>query len=179
MRGINIINLNFKGNVYSGGITGFNSGDVSDISVQGNIEYYGTLSGGIIGYNHTSKNALSLLADVNVEGYANQYLGGLIGRNYGFASGIIEAGVVNSSKYDSGKGYGHANSGATTSLYYSSGVTGTARARGTQFDVSNYNNLTSYATYGLETVNTGDIDGNGYYFDYNSDQSDIIVVKAP
>ncbi|NLD79054.1 MAG: hypothetical protein GX641_01820, partial [Mollicutes bacterium] len=175
IRGINIINLNLKGNTYTGGITGYNNGTVSDISVQGNITSFGECAGGVVGYNVVSKNATNLLVNINLEGNNFGDIGGTVGWNKGIVTGVVEAGTINSSHSNSGKGYGYASSGATTSIYYSSGVTGTARAKGTQFDVSNYNNLTSYDTYNLDTRIGGDNDSSGYYFDYNNTQSDIIV----
>lgn len=180
--GLNLVGAYVSGAAYTGGITGYNNGAVIDIYLQGSITGYGQYIGGLVGYNATTKSAISLLADVNVEAFTYSYVGGLIGQNYGTAKGIVEAGKLSStgSRTYVGKGYGYTN-GGIVNIYCSIGIIGSTNYNrcNTMFDVANYNNLTSYATYGLETVNTGDVDGNGYYFNYNNDQSDIIVVKAP
>ena len=178
IRGINIINLNLKGNTYTGGITGYNNGTVSDISVQGNITSFGEYAGGVIGRNPKSKNALSLLVNINLEGNNFGDIGGIVGGNGGIVTGVVEAGTINSSDYFSGYGYGFTYTGGTTTVYSSSDVTGTASVKGTTHEVNLNDYLNGYDV-ALDTWIGGVNDTNGYYFDYNSDSSDIIIVKVP
>jgi len=188
---INITNLNQNSEFYSGGIAGYNQGKINEINLQGNINslitHYNSNpgAGGIVGENYNSNQATikNVLVNANISG--RPYVGGLVGLDSsGIVHGIMEAGSV-LERYNnlSGRTIGRTNKPYDNQYITasSSGVTKTGSGSsvaiidGTVFNVSNYNNLTSYDTYNLDTRIGGDNDTSGYYFDYNNTQSDIIV----
>lgn len=182
--GLNIENLDVTGQYYTGSIFGSNNGGglVQDISISGNVKSC------VLGNNNcTSVKALgyinendsnSILTNLNLSTLRSDDLYVMPGK------GIAEAGTYKSN----GTIYGN--------YYQKSKISELVKLEGK--DISNsdenfipaskYNNLEYYGnlifemgtdkSYYIETKYSGDVNNNGYWFDYNSDKSDIVVVKA-
>ena len=193
IQGLNVENIYVTGNTRLGSVTGQSfSGIISEINVTGTIESIQkndsdqTFVGGIVGTTESSDSIIkNSISNMNVIG--KQFVGGIVGYNAGGqVSGIVEGGTITGTSYVYAVGYkysgtikGFVNSKINIKLADSSTWIG-----GTEFSESNYNNLQYYGNLKLnsnvvvETPYSGDIDASGYYFDYNNDGTDIIVVKA-
>ena len=193
IQGLNVENIYVTGNTRLGAVTGQSfSGIISEINVTGTIESIQkndsdqTLVGGIVGTTESSNSIIkNSISNMNVIG--KQFVGGIVGYNAGGqVSGIVEGGTISGTSYVYAVGYkysgtikGFVNSKINIKLADSSTWIG-----GTEFSESYYNNLQYYGNLKLsskvvvETPYSGDIDASGYYFDYNNDGTDIIVVKA-
>ena len=193
IQGLNVENIYVTGNTRLGAVTGQSfSGVISEINVTGTIESIQkndsdqTLVGGIVGTTESSNSIIkNSISNMNVIG--KQFVGGIVGYNAGGqVSGIVEGGTISGTSYVYAVGYkyrgtikGFVNSKINIKLADSSTWIG-----GTEFSESYYNNLQYYGTLKLnsnvvvETPYSGDIDASGYYFNYNNDGTDIIVVKA-
>ena len=182
--GLNIKNIKVNGNKYVGGIVGYiyDYGKLNELTVSGDVNGTGDYVGGIIGYVNTSGGITSLISNTNVSG--SNYVGGLIGykSNGSSIQGIVESGTISGTNYVYGNGKGaveYVNEKVVVKSTGSSFGMG-----GTEFSESYYNNLQYYGNLKLnskvviETPYSGDIDASGYYFNYNNDGTDIIVVKA-
>ena len=186
LKNINVYGYNYIGlfghvrgsDIIKAGIIGLN---VENIKVNGN-----GFVGGVAGYIHSYADINEVTVSGNVSGEANN-IGGIVGYNAGGqVSGIVEGGTISGTSYVYAVGYkysgtikGFVNSKINIKLADSSTWIG-----GTEFSESYYNNLQYYGNLKLsskvvvETPYSGDIDASGYYFDYNNDGTDIIVVKA-
>ena len=193
IQGLNVENIYVTGNTRLGAVTGQSfSGVISEINVTGTIESIQkndsdqTLVGGIVGTTESSNSIIkNSISNMNVIG--KQFVGGIVGYNAGGqVSGIVEGGTISGTSYVYAVGYkysgtikGFVNSKINIKLADSSTWIG-----GTEFSESYYNNLQYYGNLKLsskvvvETPYSSDIDASGYYFDYNNDGTDIIVVKA-
>ena len=193
IQGLNVENIYVTGNTRLGAVTGQSfSGIISEINVTGTIESIQkndsdqTLVGGIVGTTESSNSIIkNSISNMNVIG--KQFVGGIVGYNAGGqVSGIVEGGTITGTSYVYAVGYkysgtikGFVNSKINIKLADSSTWIG-----GTEFSESYYNNLQYYGTLKLnsnvvvETPYSGDIDASGYYFNYNNDGTDIIVVKT-
>ena len=193
IQGLNVENIYVTGDTRLGAVTGQSfSGVISEINVTGTIESIQkndsdqTLVGGIVGTTESSNSIIkNSISNMNVIG--KQFVGGIVGYNAGGqVSGIVEGGTISGTSYVYAVGYkyrgtikGFVNSKINIKLADSSTWIG-----GTEFSESYYNNLQYYGTLKLnsnvvvETPYSGDIDASGYYFNYNNDGTDIIVVKA-
>ena len=193
IQGLNVENIYVTGNTRLGAVTGQSfSGIISEINVTGTIESIQkndsdqTFVGGIVGTTESSDSIIkNSISNMNVIG--KQFVGGIVGYNAGGqVSGIVEGGTITGTSYVYAVGYkysgtikGFVNSKINIKLADSSTWIG-----GTEFSESYYNNLQYYGNLKLsskvvvETPYSGDIDASGYYFDYNNDGTDIIVVKA-
>ena len=193
IQGLNVENIYVTGNTRLGAVTGQSfSGIISEINVTGTIESIQkndsdqTFVGGIVGTTESSDSIIkNSISNMNVIG--KQFVGGIVGYNAGGqVSGIVEGGTISGTSYVYAVGYkyrgtikGFVNSKINIKLADSSTWIG-----GTEFSESYYNNLQYYGTLKLnsnvvvETPYSGDIDASGYYFNYNNDGTDIIVVKA-
>ena len=193
IQGLNVENIYVTGNTRLGAVTGQSfSGVISEINVTGTIESIQkndsdqTLVGGIVGTTESSNSIIkNSISNMNVIG--KQFVGGIVGYNAGGqVSGIVEGGTITGTSYVYAVGYkysgtikGFVNSKINIKLADSSTWIG-----GTEFSENYYNNLQYYGNLKLnsnvvvETPYSGDIDASGYYFDYNNDGTDIIVVKA-
>ena len=182
--GLNIENIKVNGNKYVGGIVGYiyDYGKLNELTVSGDVNGTGDYVGGIIGYVNTSRGITSLISNTNVSG--SNYVGGLIGYKSSGSSiqGIVESGTISGTNYVYGNGKGaveYVNEKVVVKSTGSSFGMG-----GKEFSESYYNNLQYYGNLKLsskvviETPYSGDIDASGYYFDYNNDGTDIIVVKT-
>ena len=184
--GLNIKNINVKGNSTVGGVVGDleTYTKINEIAIDGNIEATGNQIGGIVGYKYGDSVTLtSVISNTNVKG--NNYVGGIVGNYFGYfsAQGIVESGTIKGENNVYGSGNKISNAYVNekvviTSTGSSSGI------GGTEFSENYYNNLQYYGNLKLsskvviETPYSSDIDASGYYFDYNNDGTDIIVVKT-
>ena len=189
--GLNIKNINVKGNSNVGGVVGDleTYTKINEIAIDGNIEATGSQVGGIVGYMYASSiYVTSVISNTNVTGYDN--VGGLVGNcfSYGAVQGIVESGTIKGENNVYGSGNKISNA-YVSNAYVNEKVVITSTGSssgigGTEFSESYYNNLQYYGTLKLnsnvvvETPYSGDIDASGYYFNYNNDGTDIIVVKT-
>ena len=189
--GLNIKNINVKGNSNVGGVAGylFTNAKINEIAIDGNIEATGSQVGGLVGYVYANSiYVTSVISNTNVTGYDN--VGGLVGNcfSYGAVQGIVESGTIKGENNVYGSGNKISNA-YVSNAYVNEKVVITSTGSssgigGTEFSESYYNNLQYYGTLKLnsnvvvETPYSGDIDASGYYFNYNNDGTDIIVVKT-
>ena len=162
IRGLNIKNINVTGNQYVAGLVASNKGTVSMINLEGNIS--GGYAAGIVSQGN---NTGAIVKDSIMNGkITGTNAGGLV---YISANvyGIVENGTyVNNLGSGSYRKIGYINGKVTAGSY----------SYVEKIEESAYNNLDAYGTY--IKVTSSNADEDGYYFDYNSDNSDIIVKKV-
>ena len=184
--GLNIKNINVKGNSTVGGVVGDleTYTKINEIAIDGNIEATGNQIGGIVGYKYGDSVTLtSVISNTNVKG--NNYVGGIVGNYFGYfsAQGIVESGTIKGENNVYGSGNKISNAYVNEKVVITS-TGSSSEIGGTEFSESYYNNLQYYGNLKLnsnvvvETPYSGDIDASGYYFNFNNDGTDIIVVKA-
>ena len=112
------VNVSYSGNVYAGGLVGYNSGDITNSYAAGNVSatytYYTSTSpysyanaGGLVGYNSGSILNSYAAGNVSATGGSSSYAyaGGLVGRNVGgsilnsYATGEVSATSTSTSTY--------------------------------------------------------------------------------
>ena len=193
IQGLNVENIYVTGNTRLGAVTGQSfSGVISEINVTGTIESIQkndsdqTLVGGIVGTTESSNSIIkNSISNMNVIG--KQFVGGIVGYNAGGqVSGIVEGGTISGTSYVYAVGYKYRGTikGFVNSKINIKSADSSTWLGGTEFSESYYNNLQYYGNLKLnsnvvvETPYSGDIDASGYYFNYNNDGTDIIVVKT-
>ena len=195
--GLNVENINVKGKNYVGGLSGYiNYAKINEVTLTGTIignEKTGMYIGGIVGSVTTSNVRIeSVIVNANVTGNSN--VGGITGgpfSNSANVTAIIEGGTITGNDKVYATSYWNTSSNMVKTAYVNSKVKVIKNSEevtgyygGTEFSESYYNNLQYYGNLKLsskvviETPYSGDIDASGYYFDYNNDGTDIIVVKA-
>ena len=182
--GLNVENINVIGNNYVGGIVGYvdKFSTIKEVTVSGYIKGTGNYAGGIIGSSQSYTNLTNAIVNANVEG--NNYVGGLAGSGISIYSGIVESGEIKGTNYVYGSGRYISNTYAYINEKVIKNVPDTASTgwNGTVFPETSYNNLEDYSnlkvgsTPIIETQYSGDIDKSGYYFGYNNDTKENIVV---
>ena len=130
------VNISYGGNVYAGGLVGYNSGSILNSYATGDVSAtsYNAYAGGLVGHNYrgsiTNSYATGNVSATSTSAYA--YAGGLVGYNSGdilnsYAAGDVSATSTSSSAYAGGLvGY---NSGDITNSY----ATGEVSATSTDF----------------------------------------------
>ena len=195
--GLNVENIKVKGNNYVGGLSGYiNYAGIKEVTLTGTIignEKTGMYIGGIVGSVTTSNVRIdSVIVNANVTGNSN--VGGISGgpfSNSANVTAIIEGGTITGNDKVYATSYWNTSSNMVKTAYVNSKVKVIKNSEevtgyygGTEFSENYYNNLQYYGNLKLnsnvvvETPYSGDIDASGYYFDYNNDGTDIIVVKA-
>lgn len=174
--GLNVENTNVSGNSYVGGIAGYANSytTINEVTVSGNIKGTSDYVGGVIGSSQSYTKVTSVIVNANVEG--KTYVGGIAGSGLATYSGIVEYGKITGTNYVYGSGKYISNS-----YINSNNVTLTQQNEnptlvGKTYVDSNYGNLNLYNDY-IDTWLGGDNDNSGYYFDYESDTSNKIVLK--
>ena len=193
--GLNVENINVKGKNYVGGLSGYiNYSGIKEVTLTGTIignEKTGVYIGGIVG---SVNNAYikSVIVNANVTGNSN--VGGISGgpfSNSANVTAIIEGGTITGNDKVYATSYWNTSSNMVKTAYVNSKVKVIKNSEevtgyygGTEFSENYYNNLQYYGNLKLsskvviETPYSGDIDASGYYFNYNNDGTDIIVVKT-
>ena len=180
--GLNIKNINVQGNKNVGGLVGNlkSYSTINEITLSGSVNGTNDYIGGIIGYATANTNLTSVIVNANVEG--KLYVGGIAGNGISTYSGIVESGTIKGTNSVYGTGT-YLNSGVRplTSAYVNEKViiesTGTSKGSGgIVYKDSEFGNLNLYNDY-IDTWLDGDDDNSGYYFDYESDTSNKIVLK--
>ncbi len=176
VEGLNIDNVDVKAYQRAGAIVGYSYGQVTDVSVNGKVKSKSESFG--IGFS--VQYAKGVLVNVNVNGNA-------ISNTY---TSNVTAIFENGSAKDIGGQEGY--------IYITSKANLETQPSNKQIIIpaGYYNNLKYYGSlkvieyadasgntyygkdYVIETPYSGDANGNGYYFDYNSDGTDIVVVKV-
>ena len=195
--GLNIENIKVKGNNIVGGLAGYiNYAGIKEVTLTGTIignEKTGVYIGGIVGRVNTNNVYIkSIIVNANVTGYNN--VGGISGgpfANSANVTAIIEGGTITGNDKVYATSYWNTSSNMVKTAYVNSKVKVIKNSEevtgyygGTEFSENYYNNLQYYGNLKLssnvvvETPYSGDIDASGYYFNYNNDGTDIIVVKA-
>ena len=179
--GLNIKNINVKGNSNVGGVAGylFTNAKINEIAIDGNIEATGSQVGGLVGYVYANSiYVTSVISNTNVTGYDN--VGGLVGNcfSYGAVQGIVESGTIKGENnvYGSGNKISNAYVNSKVNVIKASEKV-TDGYGGIVYEDSPTGNINLYDKY-LDTWLGGDNDGSGYYFDYESKTSNKIVLKS-
>ena len=195
--GMNITNVDVSGKNYVGAVAGNSVGRppiVNEISITGSIKGCNYV-GGAVGNTKSDSGTgyvSNILVNASIEATSGDAAGisGYLQEGQAvYVTGVVEGGTIKAySEYSRGTIPASNKIGGEyvtnyVKVYASDGLT----LKGSRYESYNtitnflnayHNNLSRYATYGLETPQTGDTNGTGYYFDYNGDASDIIVVKA-
>ena len=196
--GLNVKDIDVTGNSYVGGLVGYANSyaTIKEVTLTGTIignEKTGMYIGGIVGSVTTSNVRIdSVIVNANVTGNSN--VGGISGgpfANSANVTAIIEGGTITGNDKVYATSYWNTSSNMVKTAYVNSKVKVIKNSEevtgyygGTEFSENYYNNLQYYGNLKLnsnvvvETPYSGDIDASGYYFDYNNDGTDIIVVKA-
>ena len=196
--GLNVKDIDVTGNSYVGGLVGYANSyaTIKEVTLTGTIignEKTGMYIGGIVGSVTTSNVRIdSVIVNANVTGNSN--VGGISGgpfSNSANVTAIIEGGTITGNDKVYATSYWNTSSNMVKTAYVNSKVKVIKNSEevtgyygGTEFSENYYNNLQYYGNLKLnsnvvvETPYSGDIDASGYYFDYNNDGTDIIVVKA-
>ena len=163
IRGLNIKNINVTGNQFVAGLVANNKGTVSMINLEGNIS--GAYAAGIVSQgNFSGATVKDVIMNGNVTGASSGGIVYMSANTYG----IVEAGKYSNSLIN--------NAGYRKIGYIDGKVTANSYGYTEKMMESSYNNLDAYGTY--IKVTSSNVDDDGYYFDYNSDNSDIIVKKV-
>lgn len=181
IKGITLENIDINGKDYVGGLVGYTNATISEIKVSGTVKGNNYV-GGVLG-NSNRASAQGMIANVNVEG--NERVGGLIGhQSDGNSKGIIESGNIKSTSSNAGKtigtwsssygmhAYDYSYEGVT--LITPNGEQSSQSKNGTSFDSSKLNDINYYGN----TINISNTSSTGYYFDYNSSGTSIIIKKV-
>mgnify|MGYP000051627642 CR=1 FL=1 len=173
--GLNVENTNVSGNSYVGGIAGYANSytTINEVTVSGNIKGTSDYVGGVIGSSQSYTKVTSVIVNANVEG--KTYVGGIAGSGLATYSGIVEYGKITGTNYVYGSGKYISNSYINSNVILSQ-ENGDPKLVGKTYDNSKYGNLNLYNDY-IDTWLGGDDDNSGYYFDYESDTSNKIVLK--
>ena len=179
--GLNIKNINVKGNSNVGGVAGylFTNAKINEIAIDGNIEATGSQVGGLVGYVYANSiYVTSVISNTNVTGYDN--VGGLVGNcfSYGAVQGVVESGTIKGENnvYGSGNKISNAYVNSKVNVIKASEKV-TDGYGGIVYEDSPTGNINLYDKY-LDTWLGGDNDGSGYYFDYESKTSNKIVLRS-
>jgi filamentous hemagglutinin family protein len=120
------ISSNITGTNYVGGLAGYNSGTINNVSVSGNVTLTGTATGnfvgGLVGQNTTSGTINNSAFTYGAVSGVNN-VGGLAGANYGTINSSYAAGSV-SGNYGVGGLVGY-NNGSIGNSYVTGNITGT------------------------------------------------------
>ena len=155
--------------------------------------------GSLIGYSPTSGTLINEVVAKNINITGNQYVSGIVGCRGQVNNVIIKSGnVTGVSDVYTLSGYqgsttnsiveninltssGASNFGpiarSYSDSYYSNKVTVNGTIQSNGLSESATSNINTYENSGLDTWIGGDNDSSGYYFDYDSDISNDIVLK--
>ena len=193
---INAYDLSVDGYSYIGGLLGYNSGKSKAISLN-KINIVGSYDvGGGIGYND-SGTILEGILNGSVKGQSIS--GGIVGNNSGIAKNMLLnlnlEGLYKIYEYSQYNVYDSIFESGTiknietysrhgTNLYYVEGVIADKSLYGTKIDKQYLHNLSYYSQLKdssgnpiIETEATGDVNGTGYVFGYDSNNNIIIERK--
>ena len=177
--GLNLENITVKGKEFVGGLIGYtkagSSTKVNEV-VAKNINIIGTENfiGGIIGYGYNS--GIALVSNVIIKGgtiSGSRYVGSIVGfAGYTKNAIVEEATIIGTSENTISSSYDSSTS------YYSNKVVVNENAKTDGLSESATSNINMYEYAGLDTYIGGDNDSSGYYFDYENDTSNNIVLKS-
>lgn len=172
IKGFTLDNVDIKGGMYVGGITGnLYDGTISEVIVKGTIEGDSYI-GGIIGDYESGGKISSVIVNANVSGNSN--VGPVMYYSSKADGAIIEDGNISGVLNDCGG----------KNFYYVDGVTAEGYSNTTKIDKQYLHNLSYYSQLKdssgnpiIETEATGDVNGTGYVFGYDSNNNIIIERK--
>ena len=176
--GLNLENITVKGKSYVGSLVGYaaNSSNMTiNEVVAKNINISGVNNvGGIIGYNGVISNIIvkggSVTGSADVYGIQGWYWNS----NFRVKNSIVEnvAITVSPGNFAGPISYNKDNS------YYSNKVTVNGEVQTNGLSENAISNINMYEYAGLDTYIGGDNNSSGYYFDYESDTSNNIILKS-
>ncbi len=157
-----IKNLTVKGSLidgksYAGILCGYNDGTIQSCTASGSINSTAN-RGGLVGYNNSNGQILECSANVKIEGDTNNSAGGLVGSNHGTIKYSYAAGNVSGNNYVGGLAGYNGSSGNITCSYTSETVTGNNGSYVAGFVGDNDGNITY--SYARGSVNSGS--GSGF-----------------
>ena len=171
--GINLENITVKGKRNVGSLVGYAQGEATKVNevVAKNVNVSGTdcYIGGIIGYTGKVTNVIIKSGTISGGTFASP----IIGYGGGTSNVIVENATV-SGTYVNPISYSYNSSTSYNSNKVK--VNGNAQTNGLSESATSNINMYEYA--GLDTYIGGDNDSTGYYFDYESDTSNNIVLKS-
>ena len=188
--GLNIENINVKGNNYVGGLSGYiNYAKINEVTLTGTIignEKTGMNIGGIVGSVTTNNVRInSVIVNANVTGDSN--IGGISGgpfSNNAYVTAIIEGGTITGNTNVYATSYWNTSSRSVKTAYVNSKVKVIKNSEevtgyygGTLYNDDETGNINLYNDY-IDTWLGGDNDDSGYYFDYESETSNKIVLRS-
>ena len=140
---------------------------ISNVSASGGGDRIGALIG-------SNSGIVKEIIAIDVSANGANYIGGVVGQNNNSVSNVIMKSGQVTSRYAS-VGPIISNGDASSSIIESATILG--RWPNT-YDDSQKNDLNYYEKVGLDTFVGGDNDTDGYYFDYENDTSNNIVIKS-
>ena len=175
--GLNLENITVKGKYNVGSLVGYavNNTDMTiNEVVAKNINISGTeYVGGIIGYNGVVSNVIIKGGSVTSNMYAYGIQGAYSNSDFRVKNSIVENITVTGTR-----SYYDAISPINNNSYYSNKVTINGNAKTDGLSENATSNINMYEYAGLDTWIGGDNNSTGYYFDYESDNSNNIVLKS-
>ena len=174
--GINLENITVKGKNYVGGLIGHASGTGTTVNevVAKNIDIVGTgiNVGGISGHYGSITNVIiksgKVKGDYQVHGI----------EGYDGSNTIVKNSIVENLEITARATYYGPISHYSSNSYYSNKVTINGQAQTGGISENATSNINMYEYAGLDTYIGGDNDSSGYYFDYENDNSNNIVLKS-
>ncbi len=94
--------VSFSSNLFSGGLVGYNEGEITDVTLHGTIDEvagFGAFMGGLVGVNADEGVITNCEVEVDLRG--TSFLGGLVGVNYGEIENCIASGDLAAELNDS------------------------------------------------------------------------------
>ena len=170
--GINLENITVKGKNYVGGLYGYatNNGTILNELTLKNVNTSGNqYIGGLVGRNGTANNIIVKSGKMA----GNVYASPIIGYDGNVGNSIVENATVTGTYSSSISYYYNSNTS-----YCSNKVVLNENAQTSGLSESATNNINMYEYAGLDTYMGGDNDSTGYYFDYESDTSNNIILKS-
>ncbi len=167
IKGIVITNATVSGVSKVGGVVGNNNtGTVNEVVMSGKVSGTGNDIGGVVGYqNRNSYTTSAYVKDVEVIGSEGA---GIVSDGwYSTIKGVIESGKVSAR-------CANENAGSSTDITYCSSTVEVGDRTGIAYTPGEY--MINLYDRVLDTYIGGDNDNSGYYFDYENETSNNIVL---
>lgn len=175
VKGITLDNADILGSSQVGGVVGNNEdGQIYEVKISGKVKGTGDEIGGVVGrqqvYRRTGIVASALVHDIEMIG---TNASGLVGNGwYSTIKGVVESGNISTNCISKNSGSATIVGYCSNQVSYNHGDSGTD---GTIYALND--NMINTYDHALDTYIGGDNDNTGYYFDYESDSSNNLVIK--
>ena len=183
--GLNIKKLNVTGSNNVGGLVGYvNSVNtkikeivLDDVNIVSN-KYVG----GVIGTSNADNIATNIiLKNSTINRKEKGYSAGMLIGNYSNGSyqySMIKNSIVYNVNMTTNVNQYIYTTSSDSNTYISNNSIINSNLISSGFDLKDYNDINFYETAGLDTWIGGDNDSSGYYFDYENDNSNNVVLKS-